>query len=167
MSYVEIPPFLHLSLKRKCPLPKVTSPELLPLSRWLGTVWHGRDLCPRVKQLFWALANRSDGLTKSVNRGTTSPPHIPTTPAFSSPFSRSHGTLPCMEGHEGWHTCEHMALPSWGKCTQKHMVLPSSSSANTGRLCQGYIAYFSIWLKLSMKMDNLHSFCFRVLSTYE
>lgn len=104
-----------------------------PPSCWLGTLWHDRDLCPRVKQLFWALANRSYGLTKSVNRATTSYPHILTTPAFSSPFSRSHGTLPCMEGHEGWHTCEHMALPSWGKCTQRHMVLPSSSSANTGR----------------------------------
>lgn len=108
----------------ECPLPNVTL---------TGALWYHRDLCPTVKQLFWELANRSGGLTKSVNRRTSQHPQIPTTPAFSFTFSRSHGTLPCMKGQERWHMCEHMVLPSWGKCTWKHMVLPSSSSANTGR----------------------------------
>lgn len=81
-------PFLHVTLGRKSPLPKGTSPSLHCLTHWGDFVISQRPLL-QGKAAVLGACQLNDGLTKSVSRGNTPHPHTHIVAAFSFPFQHT------------------------------------------------------------------------------
>lgn len=140
---MEISPFLHLWLRKKSLLPKDTPPALHHHTHWGDFVTSHRPL-PWGKAAVLGACQAKGCPNKICQQGSHTTSSYSYHTCFLFPFSRSHGTLQCMEGQEGWHLCEHMALSSWGKCTWKHMVLPPSSASTRRPLPSLHCLFFHV-----------------------